>query len=70
MYAKRRDPVTSSSADCAFTDRSLVAVDDRSGGWERAGSAWDDVSFDARDLLSLVSSLLESGVSRDARPDL
>jgi hypothetical protein len=70
MYAKRRDPVTSSSADRDFTVRSLGAEDHVSADWEREGSAWDDVSFDARDLLSVLSSLLESGVANGARTDL
>jgi hypothetical protein len=46
---------------------SMRGLDEQSSGWQPEGPGWDDLDHDSRDLLSVLSAVLSSGLSSDAR---
>ena len=62
--------MTSIAANRIIADLSARGVDELAGWWEHQAPDWDELDRDARDLLSVLSSLLGAGVSSDTRIDV
>jgi hypothetical protein len=69
MEDEQGDPMTSTAAYPATADIFARGVDELSGWWEHEAPNWPDLDHDARDTLSVLSSLLGASVCSDVRID-